>query len=129
MTPEELRRLGLYDPAAPDAQERLALLELALAHGVTLDEIREAIGERRLHAIAAVWVVEGGTERLRLDEAAARAGVELERACQVWRALGFADPEPGERPCSERDVEVFRVFGLLADTMSREVALQIARVM
>jgi adenylate cyclase len=129
MTPEELRRLGLYDPAAPDAQERLALLELALAHGVTLDEIREAIAERRLHAIAAVWVVEGGTERLRLDEAAARAGVELERACQVWRALGFADPEAGERPCSERDVEVFRVFGLLADTMSREVALQIARVM
>jgi adenylate cyclase len=129
MTPEELRRLGLYDPGATDAAERLALLELALDHGVTLDEIRDAIAERRLHGLAAGWVVEGGTERLGLEEAAARAGVDVEHASQLWRALGFADPQDGERPCSERDVEVFRVFHLLEDTMSREVALQIARVM
>jgi class 3 adenylate cyclase len=129
MTPEELRHLGLYDPAAPDAEERLALLELALERGVALDEIREAIAEKRLHAIAAVWVVEGGTERLGLDDAAARAGLDAAGASQVWRALGFAAPSDGERPCTDRDVEVFRVFDLLADTMSRDVALQIARAM
>ena len=61
-----------------------------------------------------VWVVEGGVERLTLDEAAARAGIDPSTSARrVWRALGFVDPGRGERPCSERDVEVFRVFELL----------------
>jgi adenylate cyclase len=128
VTPEELQELGLYDPTAPDADERLELLELALDHGVTIDEIRDAIAERRLHAIAAVWVVEGGAERLPLEEAAARAGLGVEEARRIWRALGFVDPMPGERPCSERDVEVFGVFKLLEQTTSPDLALQIARV-
>jgi len=129
VTPAELQQLGLYDPAAPDAEERLALLQLALDHGVSLGEIRDAIAERRLHAIAAVWVVEGGVERLRIEEAAARAGLDGPTARRVWSALGFADPLADERPCSERDVEVFRLFELLEQTLSRDVALQLARVM
>ena len=129
MTPDELRELGLYDPDAPDAEERFALLQLTLEHGVALDAIREAIAENRLHALAAVWVVEGGFERLQLDEAAAAAGVDAASAHELWRALGFADSQPGVRPCSERDIDVFRVFKLLEETLSRDVALQIARVM
>jgi adenylate cyclase len=129
VNPEELEELGVYDPAAPDAAERLQLLQLAFDHGVTVPEIREAIAERRLHAVAAVWVVEGGTERLTLEEAAARAGTDPSVAHRVWRALGFVDPAPGARPCSERDVEVLRVFRLLEDVMSPHLALQIARVM
>ena len=65
MTPDELRELGLYDPDAPDAEERFALLQLTLEHGVALDAIREAIAENRLHALAAVWVVEGDHSRAR----------------------------------------------------------------
>jgi len=128
VTAEELQSLGLYDPDAPDAAERLELLHLALDYGVTIPEIRDAIAERRLHAVAAVWVVEGGAERLPLEEAAARAGMDLAEARRVWRALGFVDPAPDERPCSERDVEVLGVFGMLQRTMSPALALQIARV-
>jgi adenylate cyclase len=129
VTPEELEELGVYDPSAPDAAERLELLQLALDHGVSIPEIREAIAERRLHAVAAVWVVDGGVDRITLEEAAARAGTDPSGAHRVWRALGFVDPAPGVRPCSERDVEVLRVFALLEEAMSPHLALQIARAM
>ena len=33
---DELERLGLYDPTAPDAAERLELMQLALQRGATL---------------------------------------------------------------------------------------------
>ena len=53
---EELEALGLYDPRAPDAEERLALIELSLEHGATYDDIRGgdrrtsvARGRRRAH--------------------------------------------------------------------------------
>ena len=108
MTPDELVALGLYDPDAPGADERLELLQLSLDHGATLAEIREAIAENRLHAVAALRVVEGGTERLTVDEVAARAGMSVDEVRRLWRSLGFVDPEPGAQPFTERDVELFR---------------------
>jgi|GEM_PF-4937201 hypothetical protein len=39
MDPVELQALGRYDPAAPGADDWRALLDLALEHGATIDEI------------------------------------------------------------------------------------------
>lgn len=86
MTPDELKELGLYDPAAPDADERLELLELALEHGATIDEMRQAIAEKSLHAVAVMNVIEGGAERLTFEEVVARAGTAPDVAHRLWRA-------------------------------------------
>lgn len=129
VTPAELEALALYDPAAPDAADRLIMLRLAIEHAATVGEMREAIEERRLHAVAAERVIAGGTERLTLDEAIARAGIDHALGCRVWRALGLVVPEPEALVCSERDVDLFAFFSLAAATFGEEPALALMRTM
>lgn len=128
-TDAELAELGLYDPDAPGADERLVLVRMALAHGASVDEIRVAIEEQRVHALAAMRQIEGGTERMTLEEAAQRAGVSDAFTRRVWRALGLAEPEPGTRSCSERDVEALYVMAQLVASLGEDTLLQIARAM
>jgi adenylate cyclase len=125
----ELEALGLYDPAADDAPERLALLRLSIGHGATVDELRRAIVEHRLHAMAPERVMQGGTERLTLDEAMARAGIDPEVGRRAWRALGFVEPDADDLVCSERDVSLFESFLLAEQTLGRDAALASLRTM
>ncbi len=81
--PDELEALGLYDPAL-HADERRALLALALEHGATIDEIRAAIDGSRLHALA--------VERLLLREgdlfgSVVNLAARLETLAQPGQAL------------------------------------------
>lgn len=126
-TPSQLQALGLYDPAAPDAEDRLEMIELSLDHGATLDEIRSAIDEKRLHAVAAERVIAPGTERLTLDEVIARAGIEPAFARRLWRALGFVEPERDAPVCSDADVELMQFFVLAAAAFGAEPAISLAR--
>ena len=119
----ELEALGLYDPTAPDASDRLEMIELSLDHGATIDEIRAAIAENRLHAVPAERVIAPGTERLTLDEVVARAGVDPGFARQVWRALGFVEPDPDARVCSEADVNLMTFYELASAAFGRDPAL------
>ena len=123
----ELEALGLYDPTAPDASDRLEMIELSLDHGATIDEIRDAIAENRLHAVPAERVIAPGTERLTLDEVVARAGVDPGFARQVWRALGFVEPDPDARVCSEADVNLMTFYELASAAFGRDPALALAR--
>jgi len=126
-TPAELEALGLYDPTSPDARDRLDMIELSLDHGATIDEIRDAIAEERLHAVAAERVMAPGTERITLDEAIARAGVEPAFARRVWRALGFVEPEAGAPVCSEADASLMTFFALASTAFGTEPAISLAR--
>jgi adenylate cyclase len=125
--PAELEALGLYDPDAPDAGDRLEMLCLALEFGATVDEIREAIDEKRLHAVPAERVLAGGTERLTLDEAIARSGIDPALGRQVWRAFGFVEPSPEALVCSELDIELFGFFQLAEATFGLDPALALVR--
>jgi hypothetical protein len=104
MDPDELEALGLYDPAGPDADERRALLALALEHGATIDEIHAAIDGSRLHALAVERLLLPHTPNLTLGEVANTAKVTREFATRVWRALGFALPADDAVACTETDV-------------------------
>jgi class 3 adenylate cyclase len=123
----ELEELGLYDPGAPDAAERLTLLRLAFDCGATVDEVRQAIEEDRLHVIPAAHEIRGGGEVLSLEEVAERAELPLEVVRRFWRAIGMPDPEPGARSCTERDVEALSMMVGLSDVVSEDAALQLAR--
>jgi adenylate cyclase len=127
-TPEEFAAAGLYDPDGADAGEQLALLELLVEHGLTVERIVELVGEGHgLFGLAARRIVEGGTESLTLTEAAERAGVTLDDAGHAWRAFGFADPGADTRMWSELDVHAFALFRVMTEIFGRPTALQIAR--
>lgn len=129
-TPEELEAAGLYDPAAPDAAERLALLRLLSDYGVTTHEMAAWAAEgRSLHVLASRRFVRGGRDELTLEEAAGRAGVEPGDARAAWRALGLADPPAGARSCSELDVDTFALYGALVSFFGRETAFQLLRTL
>jgi adenylate cyclase len=127
LTTAQLEELGLYDPDAPDAEERLALLELALACNATVDDIRRGIEEGRLHAVGAERIVLGGNETITLDDAIHRSGIDREFALRIWRALGFVIPDPEMRVCTERDVGVFEYFALTEAVFGAGPALALAR--
>jgi class 3 adenylate cyclase len=125
--PAELEAVGLYDPSAPDADDRLEMLRLAIELGATVDEMHVAIAENRLHAIPAERVLQGGTERLTLDEAMQRSGIDPELGRRVWRAFGFVEGTPDALLCSERDVDLFGFFQLAEVTFGLDAALALVR--
>ena len=126
-TPGQLEAAGLYDPGAADAEERLELVLLSLEHGGTYDEIRQAIEEHRLHAVAAERVILGGTERLTLAEAIERSGIDPAFGERVWRALGFVVDDQDASVCTEDDVALFSFFTFAAELFDVEASVALVR--
>jgi adenylate cyclase len=123
----EFERRGLYDPAATDAFERLAILRELVALGATTDELAAARDE--LAWLAVRVVLRPGPRELTLAELAGAAGVTEERAATVWRAAGFPRPTPDARPFSEADVELLRSVEAGAVLFGDDTILQMVRVM
>ncbi|HEY6317889.1 MAG TPA: adenylate cyclase regulatory domain-containing protein [Acidimicrobiia bacterium] len=128
MDDAELEALGLYDPDAPGAADRLSLLRLARHHGATLEEIRTAIRGSRLHALAAERVLLDRAPRLTLADAARDAGVDLAFAIRLWRALGFVVPADDAPVCTDADVEVLAFHDALRAGVGEDSAVSQARV-
>jgi class 3 adenylate cyclase len=126
---ETLAAAGLYDPDAPDAVARLALLEYLLALGLSVPELVQAHDEQRILAVAALNRLRPDGERCTLAEAAARAGLDEPTAGRLWRAAGFADPRRHERRFSERDVDMFIFFRAMSDVVGLERIVQLVRIM
>ncbi|HEX3823020.1 MAG TPA: adenylate cyclase regulatory domain-containing protein [Mycobacteriales bacterium] len=100
---DELTAAGLYDAAAPDAEERLELLEFLAAQGCTVEEMAAANARGRLFALNGDRIVIPGRDEFSLADIAARGGVDVETVTTIWRALGFVDPGPDELVASEAD--------------------------
>ena len=81
----------------------------------------EAVEERLL----------GGPRRYRRDDAAAAAGVPVEHARRLWRAVGFADVGDEAVAFTDRDLEALkRVNGLVADgVLDDELAVSVTRAL
>ena len=63
MDTSDFEAAGLYDPTAPDASERLALLEHLDAHGVPIETMQAAAAANSLHAAASDATVRPGQRR------------------------------------------------------------------
>jgi adenylate cyclase len=57
----------------------------------------------------------GGPRRYTRCEVAQAAGVSMEHARAVWRALGFADVDENARVFTDGDIEALRTWTMLAD--------------
>lgn len=124
----ELERAGLYEPSAPDAAERLALLEYLIGRGATLDDLL-ADGPDDLPVVATRLGLWTDHERLTVDETAAASGVSPELVRRVWRAAGFPDPEPDAKVLTRDDVALFSTLSAATPLVGEEVALQLIRVL
>ena len=124
--PDELQRLGLYDPVDEHAEARLELIAYLLGLGATLDDLVESRDE--LPVVASVVALRPAGERFTLPEAAARAHMPMEKAVRIWRAGGIPEPGPDDRVCMEEDVDIFRIFAAGEELMGEEAAMQLARV-
>ena len=127
---EDFVAAGVYDPEGPHAAAWLELLDFLVDEvGASLPEIvhaREHGGELSLGAFRTLSAGRGG---LTLSEAAKQAEIEDEFAVQLWRSAGFPAPRAYERRFGPADVDVFRLFEMLAAFVERELVVQLARTM
>ena len=80
---------GVYDPAAADAEDRLALLRWLDGQGFDLEEIAEAAREGKLVTLASRRQLHPGPHHT-LKEAAELAGLTVEQFDLVRRSGGLA---------------------------------------
>src|SRR5690348_4324016 len=125
---EELVGAGLYDPAAPDAVERLRLLRVLERRGGTLELMVQADEVGRLPRLSAELLVHGAVERLTAAEVATAAGVSTERFATLWRVAGFREPDTDDRRFTTAQVELVHLIELAAGVFGDEGALQLLRV-
>jgi class 3 adenylate cyclase len=122
----EFEALGLYDPEAPLAHERLELLGYLLDLGATVDDLLSSRAE--LSGLASTLALRGAKPSLTQAEAAEQAGVSPEEAAELWRAVGFPDPGPTALVCTHEDVESLRLFRGAKELFGDDIVRQLARV-
>ena len=118
--------LGLYDPEAPFADDRLATLRYLTARGATTEDLRAGVSGGNLPAVMAELARRrpGCT----LEELSARSGVSLPEARQLLRAAGLGDPAPDDASFVDADIETFRLGAAAVELFGLESTLQTTRV-
>jgi class 3 adenylate cyclase len=119
---------GLYDPAAPDAADRRALLEFLDEQGCGLDEMVAAHAQGRLFGLAGDRVIRPGRNELTLRHVAAGAGADLDLVQRLWRAFGFPITDADTPVASRADADVVPLFVAIAAALGADAALGLARV-
>jgi len=120
---EELERLGLYDPGASDARERLALIAFLLESGATLDEVRRAPNP----AVLAISLILRRPGTSTLAEVTQATGADFDEARRLLSSPGhMADPD--ER-LTEGEVTAIRLLTPSTNSLlGADATTQLARV-
>jgi adenylate cyclase len=126
MDAEAFARAGLYDPAQPDADARLDLLNHLAARGVTIDEMVDAQRRGRLRQAASdllAFVVDDPTT---LPEMAERTGTSVELIARIRLALGL--PTDADSTVSGAFAELLASFQAGVEIFGVEPILSFSRV-
>jgi adenylate cyclase len=86
-------------------EARLDLLKRLADDGVPLEELKRATEEGRLALLPVERALEDEGPRYTLEEVVERSGVDPDFFDAALRAIGIAQPEPGERAFGEEDVQ------------------------
>ncbi|HUI03968.1 MAG TPA: adenylate cyclase regulatory domain-containing protein [Acidimicrobiales bacterium] len=126
--PAELAAAGLYDPDAPDAADRLELLQFLAGEGVTLADMAGAGEPEALVALAAQRPLGGGQALLTIEEVAAAAHTSPDRVMRLRMASGLP-AVPGEPMVPPSTVDDMAAFDAGAALFGEVPTLSFSRVM
>jgi adenylate cyclase len=127
MDAAEYEAQGLYDPNAPNAADRLELLDWLAEQGITIEQMVDAHERLHLTGIAGDLALRPGP-RMTAAEAAGKAGLTVEDVQRLTLAIGRPVADPGQRAFTPADVEVFGMFNAAAELFGEEPLLQFMRV-
>jgi adenylate cyclase len=128
MNADDVASLGLYDADAPDAADRLALLQYLADLGATSDDLIVHHEQGQLPGLATVLALRGGPG-LTLGEVAERSSLDEERVAAFMRAAGFPIPGPTDRVFSESFAALSGLLPVADELFGADVILQLVRVM
>ena len=120
---------GLLDGLEGEAREaRLALLEQLASDGVSLEELREAVGAGRLTLLPVERALAGAGSRYTPREIAEMSGLDLDLLQRFSAALGIPYADPDRQDRTEADLEAARRTKALHDAgLPEDGMLQVAR--
>ncbi|MBV8445984.1 MAG: hypothetical protein JOZ92_08725 [Candidatus Dormibacteraeota bacterium] len=110
------------------AADRATLLAVVAKRGSNDAEIADAAVDGRLPLIVLEHVI-AGEATLTSAEAARRAGVPLEFALGLWRALGFPIADVNDRMCARDEVAALRVIGAMRSVFTDDDIMEAATVL
>ena len=116
---------GLYDADAPDALDRMALLQHLADLGVDVETMRAADAVGSLHAAGSDAAIRPGARRT-IEEVAETAGLSVDLLRRVVIAAGLRMDRDDFR---ESDQETFRLFAIGAELFGDEATLRFTRAM
>lgn len=115
---------------AAEAADTLRLIELVSKQGATREQLVEATRTGSLGPLALELALRAPGEAIAFEEAASRAGLTVEEAAALWRALGFPDPLQADTRLTLRQVNTLRVLtGMTRSLLGADTAAQLARVL
>jgi adenylate cyclase len=123
MDAAEFQAAGLYDPDAPDAADRLALLEHLHASGVSIPQMVAALDQGSLHAALTDMLIRPGRV-MSAAEVAREVGISVDLVHRITRAAGVRVADDSYR---ESDLDTFRLFGGGAGLFGEQNILQFTR--
>jgi adenylate cyclase len=127
MDAAEFEAHGLYDPKAPNAADRLALLEWLVDRGLSAEQMAEAAAAGRLTAVAGELVLRPG-ERLTMLEVAESTGLTVEQIRQQSLTIGLPVEDVDERIYTPGDLSVFKLFNETTALFPERSLMQFVRV-
>ena len=122
-----LRAAGLYDPDAPTATDRLALLQYLDERGATVAQMVEADAEGVLYALSSYLAAFAPAERIPLAEVAERSGATVDRVRRLLLAEGIPVDESTRVPAFVVDDVAASELGM--SLFGEEATLAFTRVM
>jgi adenylate cyclase len=118
---------GLYDPSAPNAADRLALLEWLTERGITIEQMVEAHERLHLTGLAGDLELRPGP-RLTTADVAEQTRLPVEDVQRLSLAIGRPVTDPAQRAFTPADVEAFGMFRVAAEFFGEQPLLQFIRV-
>jgi adenylate cyclase len=124
----ELERLGLYDPAASGAPDKLRLLTRAFELGATLDEVVRANRLSGLGSLMLDLAMRPAGETQQLGTFAERSELDSDLVHWLWLAFGLPDSDTIPVRVTPDAAEALRLIAAMTMLLGEDVVLALARV-
>jgi class 3 adenylate cyclase len=124
----EYEAAGLYDPYAPDADDRADLIEYLVGIGCTIEEMVAANRQGRLFALGGDRIIVPNRDQFSLADMAVETRAAIEDVRAIWRALGFVEAADDTPVASPADVEAVRTIVNMGALIGVPAVLGVARV-